>query len=227
MAAAPTLPAAAARSETSSLLPVPFEPGSDGLVVKASRSGLELPEQSKPHESAEGPGSTDRHDASAALAELAEPRTPEIASSSAQRTVSMRIGAEAMTASSSSTASSTHDFEPRPLIDHNPLAHMGPVVRAVKQMIPEPETKPAAAVEPVAQATAVAPLSKQSKLAQELMATIKKTFPSSRVELKPDEEEEGLVAEGVAASESEAKKILAMVRKTALCPVADRIITTR
>lgn len=236
MAAAPALPAAAARSETSSLLPVPFEPGRDGLVVKASRPGLELPEQSKPHESAEGSDNTDRHDASAAIAELAEPRTPEIANSSAQRPasmrpVSMRIGAEAMTASSnsraSSTASSTRDFEPRPLIDHNPLAHTGPVVRAVKQMIPEPETKPAAAIQPVAQATAVAPLSKQSKLAQELMAAIKKTFPSSRVELKPDEEEEGLVAEGVAASETEAKKILAMVRKTALCPVADRIITTR
>ena len=62
-------------------------------------------------------------------------------------------------------------------------------------------------------------------MATELNRRIKQMFPDSHVEVKTDDE--GLVVDGVAASNAEAGKILALVRRASLCPVSDRVITKR
>lgn len=60
---------------------------------------------------------------------------------------------------------------------------------------------------------------------RELNRQIKQMFPASQVEVSVDDE--GLVVDGIAASKAEARKILALVRKTTLCPVADHLIEKR
>ena len=65
----------------------------------------------------------------------------------------------------------------------------------------------------------------EPKLVSQLNRLIKQLFPGSHVEVTTDDE--GLVVDGVAASNADAGKILALVRKTSLCPVSDRVITKR
>ncbi|MFO1063663.1 MAG: hypothetical protein U0892_07340 [Pirellulales bacterium] len=69
------------------------------------------------------------------------------------------------------------------------------------------------------------PTNQLNALAQTLSTAVKNAYPTSRVEVRVVEE--GLVLQGSAASEAEAKKIVSFVRKNALCPVADQVTTRR
>lgn len=62
-------------------------------------------------------------------------------------------------------------------------------------------------------------------LAAELNRLTKQLFPESRVAVKAAGD--GLVVDGVAASRDEASRILALVRKAALCPVSDHVSVQR
>jgi hypothetical protein len=152
---------------------------------------------------------------------------------SQQRTADRNTTEHDSPADANSTAASSAEVNTGSTSDsQGAIAIGGPVLRAVKQAIP-PELDPRSIeLAEAAETTEATGLSidepdtaNQSPLVQKLTKLIRKDFPSSRVHLTTDED--GLVVEGVAASEKEAKKILAMVRQTALCPVADRIITKR
>ncbi|MCC6509094.1 MAG: hypothetical protein IT423_08300 [Pirellulaceae bacterium] len=120
--------------------------------------------------------------------------------------------------------------EKRSLSDVNPIALNRPIVKAVK---PAAVSNPAADSE---MAPVILPSSFEedgslvagesfARLAAKMHALVKRKYPESRISIKSDEE--GLIVQGVAASEAEASKILSFVRKTSLCPVADRVSTTR
>jgi hypothetical protein len=65
-----------------------------------------------------------------------------------------------------------------------------------------------------------------AELLAELRQSIQEAFPNSRVNVSVDSEE-FLVVTGQAVSESEARKILSLVRKRTLMPVTDQVITQR
>lgn len=60
-------------------------------------------------------------------------------------------------------------------------------------------------------------------LASTMNKTVNKMFPNSSVEIIATEE--GLIVQGFAETEAEAKKIVRMIRKTSLQPVVDRLAT--
>ncbi len=125
---------------------------------------------------------------------------------------------------------STNSVQVQPLqikpID-NPIANSQPVVQAVKQAA-LPVNEPEAMVSPVAlaQSTSAAATDASTHyrtLAMQMQELVRKKFPGSRIDLRSDEE--GLIVQGTVSSEAEASKIVSFIRKTALCPVNDRVTT--
>ncbi len=64
-----------------------------------------------------------------------------------------------------------------------------------------------------------------AKTAAKLQQAVRQKFPTMRVKISCNED--GLIVEGNVANNVEAGKILSFVRKTSLCPVADRITTSQ
>ncbi|MEM7476054.1 MAG: pilus assembly protein N-terminal domain-containing protein [Planctomycetota bacterium] len=64
-------------------------------------------------------------------------------------------------------------------------------------------------------------LDSRGKLASDLATTVAQMFGTKQVQIRPYED--GLIVEGYAATEKEARKILSFIRKTALVPVEDRL----
>ncbi len=63
----------------------------------------------------------------------------------------------------------------------------------------------------------------RSQMAMEMTRAVAAMYPSASVEVVTDDE--GLVVQGFAESENEAKKIIRMVRQSSLLPVVDRLST--
>jgi Pilus formation protein N terminal region len=63
----------------------------------------------------------------------------------------------------------------------------------------------------------------RERMAKEMSRAIEKAYRSSSVEVVADDE--GLVVQGFAESEGEAKKIIRMIRQSSLMPVVDRLST--
>lgn len=154
--------------------------------------------------------------------------TPSIAASS-QRPLSLKIGA----GSTGAPLTPARPADKRQTSQENPIALSEPIVKAVKQASVSLPVDSHAKPEPVAAQTEQALETKTEadapspyrELIVQMHQEIKAKYPGSRVEVKTDEE--GLIVHGVAASEAEAGKILAYIRKSSLCPVTDRVTTQR
>ncbi len=144
-----------------------------------------------------------------------EPAAPPIMSGPLVRVAKPALPVESQQTSQNASGK-TEPSATRPIVKAPATPELTP---ATNEVVSQTESTPATTA-----ATSVDPNSPQHATAA-LNETIKKNFPNSRVSIKADDE--GLIVEGVAVSESEAKKILALVRTTALCPVSDRVITKR
>ncbi len=112
------------------------------------------------------------------------------------------------------------------LSDFNPLAMKRPVVKAANVAIPE-VTDPASVVVPSSHE--VDETSRQTaeyaKMAAKMQQAVKQKFPTVRVKVTCNED--GLIVDGNLLNNSEASKVLSFIRKTSLCPVADRLTTSQ
>ena len=113
------------------------------------------------------------------------------------------------------------------LSDQNPIALKRPVTKATNVALPTAvEKSEAAAEEPLVELDdADRQLAQYAKIALKMQQAVKQKYPSCHVKVTCNED--GLIAEGNVANNSEASKVLTYLRKTSLCPVVDRITTSQ
>jgi hypothetical protein len=111
------------------------------------------------------------------------------------------------------------------LSDINPIALQRPLIKAANAPMALSEEENEAAVVQTSHEVdeTASQLVKYSKLAAKMQQAVKQKFPSSRVKVTSNED--GLIVEGHVANDSEASKVLSFIRKSSLCPVADRVTT--
>lgn len=127
-------------------------------------------------------------------------------------------------------AEPTKSAERITLSDFNPIAMKRPVIKAASVALPaavEAETATEGAVIPSSHEVdeATQQLSEYAKLASKLQQSVKQKFPAVRVKITSNED--GLVVDGHVENNVEATKVLSYIRKTSLCPVADRLTTSQ
>lgn len=137
-----------------------------------------------------------------------------------------------MPAASTSTLPSTvkvdspKQAEKITLSDVNPIALKRPVVKAANVAIPDTPNPDSTVVQSSHEMDETGQQTAEfAKMAAKMQQAIKQKFPSCRVKITCNED--GLIAEGHVANNTEASKVLTYVRKTSLCPVADRVTTSQ
>ncbi len=100
-------------------------------------------------------------------------------------------------------------------VDANPIAMKKPLIKAATVIPSSHEHVLEQATDPET--------AEYAKMAVKMQEAVRQKFPGLRVKISCNED--GLIVEGNVTTNVEASKVLSFVRKTSLCPVADRVTT--